>query len=640
MDFILDFGKLLLIIVVVSFLARLLKQPIIIGYVLSGILFALGKSGSGLNADLIVTMSELGIMFLLFLMGLEFDLRSLKYLGKDIFILTTIQSIILFAIGFFTAYFFGFSSFDSVYLAILFMFSSTLLVAKLLEDKKDTGTLYGKITLGTLIFQDLLAIIAITVLGVVQEHEMTKIMIAPLGGIALLAIAFILARFFLNKMLKFSSKSPELLFIFSLGVCFLFIEIAPFFGYSATIGAFIAGVTLANTIYKNDVIGKLKPLILFFNMLFFVGLGFQISLDLAMQFLWLILAFVVLSLTLKPIIFYLTIRMRGFDTKTSFVSGLNLAQLSEFGIIIIAAGVMNGLISQEMNSIAVISVISTMMLSSYFIKYDRKIFSFFEPLIRLYEKKMITKKLDIADSDRLDCNIIFFGYYGVGKDIYRKLEGLGKKVIVVDNDPANIRLLKKEGIRFSYNSPSDPEFLENIDFSKVDLVVSSITDIDDTTHIIKMLKKGNSKSVAIVTAKSVRDALALYNNDADYVLYPTHVNEQQISVLIEDYTTDINKVISKKIEDITLFKEKDEEEKKSEDEMKFIDIEAFITNVSAKTREIEEQLKPKHSSGQDIFASPFLDWLGIHTMQPKKQKEEHQKKAKKDKEQNNTEAKD
>jgi hypothetical protein len=104
--------------------------------------------------------------------------------------------------------------------------------------------------------------------------------------------------------------------------------------------------------------------------------------------------------------------------------------------------------------------------------------------------------------------------------------------------------------------------------------------------------------------------------------------------LIEDYTTDINKVISKKIEDMTLFREKDEEEKKSEDEMKFIDIGAFLSNVSAKTKEIEEQLKPKHISGQDkdIFASPLLDWLGIHTMQPKVSKEEQPKKAKKDKE--------
>jgi Kef-type K+ transport system membrane component KefB len=611
MDFIVDFGKLLLIIVSVSLLVRLLKQPIILGYVISGILFALTQEGTGFNTDLIVVMSQLGIMFLLFLMGLEFDLKSLKYLGKDIFIVTVLQSAVLFAIGFFTAYFLGFRSFDCVYLAILFMFSSTLLVAKLLEDKKDTGTLYGRMTLGILIVQDLFAIIAITILNVVQEHDPAKIMLAPLGGIALLVVAFILAKFLLNWLLKFASKSSELLFLFSLGICFLFIEIAPFFGYSETIGAFIAGVTLANTIYKNEIIGKLKPLILFFNMLFFVGLGFLIKFDLRWEFFALIIAFTVLSLILKPIIFYLTIRLRGFDAKTSSVSGLNLAQLSEFGIIIIAAGVMNNLIMPEMNSIAVISVISTMVLSSYFIKYDSKIFSFFEPILIKIEKKWITKNFSLESGEKLDCNILFFGYYDIGKNIYNKLEGLGKKIVVIDNDPANIRLLKKGHIRFSYNSPRDPEFLERIDFSKIDLVVSSITDIDDTKNILKRLKSGNPKSVAIVTAKSVRDALNLYSSDADYVLYPTHVNEQQISVLIEDYTTDINKVLSKKIEDITRFRERDEEDKKSEDEMKFIDIEAFLSRVSEETKKIE--LGPKEFSA-------MWDWLGIKTTQTKKPK--------------------
>ncbi|MDO8655972.1 MAG: cation:proton antiporter, partial [Nanoarchaeota archaeon] len=323
--FIEDFGILLLIIVIISFLAKLLKQPIIVGYVLSGLVFSyiLGpRIGSG---ELIIIMSELGITFLLFLMGLEFDLSSLRYLGKDIIFSIIPQSIIFFLLPYILSGFFGFSFIERIYLSILFMFSSTLLVAKWLEDTKETNTLHGKLILGTLILQDVLAIIALTLLAVSREESKIALVTSPLKGVLLVLIAVILAKYILNQVLKFSSKHPELLFILSLGVCFLFVEIAPYFGYSTTIGAFIGGITLANTIYKNEVLGRLRPLIVFFNMLFFVGLGFQMDLNLGWDHILFIGILLILTLIVKPLVIHWTLRHRGYDLKTSFISGLHLA---------------------------------------------------------------------------------------------------------------------------------------------------------------------------------------------------------------------------------------------------------------------------------------------------------------------------
>jgi len=279
-SFINDFAILFIVAAAISFSIKLIKQPIIIGYIISGFIFSffIGADAAGSQ---IMSMAELGITFLLFLMGLEFSLSSLKYLGKDIFIATLLQTIILFFVAFIPSKLLGFNANESIYLAILFMFSSTLLVAKWVEDKKETSSLHGKIILGILVVQDIFAILILSILNLFKETGIERIILVPLKGLILIAIAFIFARYILNRLFRFALKYPELMFVLSLGVCFLFVEISPLLGYSTSIGAFIAGITLANTEYKNEILCRLKPLIIFFDMLFFVGMGFQLDTDFA-----------------------------------------------------------------------------------------------------------------------------------------------------------------------------------------------------------------------------------------------------------------------------------------------------------------------------------------------------------------------
>jgi len=574
-DFIQQFGLLFLIVVVCSFIIKLLRQPIIIGYVISGIIFNIYLVNANFNGEQIIILAELGITFLLFLMGLEFDLKSLKYLGKDILITTTVQSIAFFALGYVIGSSFGFSRVASVYLAILFMFSSTLLVAKWLEDKKETSTLHGKITLGTLIVQDLFAIIALTTLNVLQEKAIVKIILAPFKGLLLILLGIFLARYILNRPLRFASKYPELLFVFSLGVCFLFVEIAPLLGYSGTIGAFIAGVTLANTIYKSDILGRLKPLIVFFNMLFFVGLGFQMNFQINLRFILLVLLLLGVGLIVKPFISYFTFKRRGYDLKSSFTSSIHLAQFSEFGIIIIAQGVFTGVIGKEMTSIAITTVILSMIFSSYFIKYDATIFAVVEKQLRFIDRFFRKRKIYNTVMER-GANIIFFGYYDLSKELYQKFDVMGKKVVVIENDPENIGLLKKENIPYLYHSVSNPEFFNHFSCEAAELVVSSLMDVEENKSIIAHVKKMNPQAAVIATAKNIRDSLALYEANADYVIYPMLVNEQHVSVLLEDYTTDINKVIGKKIMEIARLKEREQKQKQTVEENKFLDIDNFM----------------------------------------------------------------
>ncbi|MBI2146398.1 cation:proton antiporter [Candidatus Woesearchaeota archaeon] len=591
--FIGDFGILLLIIVVISFFIKVLRQPIIFGYVLSGLLFSHVLS-SGESGELIIAMSELGITFLLFLMGLELDVGSLRYLGKDIIFSIIPQSVIFFLLPFILSGFFDFNFIERIYVSILFMFSSTLLVAKWLEDTKETNTLHGKLIIGTLILQDFLAIIALTLLAVSREESKIALITSPLKGIVLILIAFILAKYLLNRILRFSSRYPELLFIVSLGVCFAFVEIAPLLGYSATIGAFIGGITLANTIYKNEVAGRLRPLIVFFNMLFFVGLGFQLDLNLGLDQVIFIGIMLIFALVLKPVVIYWTLRFRGYDLKTSFITGLHLAQLSEFGIIIIAGGILSQAIPPEIGSLAVILVIITMIASSYFIKYDDALFKLCEPYLRMVDTKIFPPK-DIK-SPALDptCNMLFFGYYDLGPDLYNRIKEMGKNIMVIENDPENIGMLKRENIPYVYNSIHNPDFLENVDLQRIELAVSSLANVEDNKKIITRVKKSNPAAVVMVTAKNLKDSLELYNCHADYVLYPSYLNHRHVSVLLEDYTTDINKVLAKKVEDITRLRQIEQKRKEvNQDLNKLWEIDSFFADLSRKQKILQQKIEPQ-----------------------------------------------
>ena len=556
-SFINDFAMLFLVVAAISFSVKLIKQPIIIGYIISGFIFSffIGADAAGSQ---IMSMAELGITFLLFLMGLEFSLSSLKYLGKDIFIATSLQTIALFFVAFVLAKLLGFNTNESIYLAILFMFSSTLLVAKWVEDRKETSSLHGKMILGILVVQDIFAILILSILNLFRETGIEGIMLVPLKGFILAAIAFIFARYILNRLFRFALKYPELMFVLSLGICFLFVEISPLLGYSTSIGAFIAGITLANTEYKNDILGRLKPLIIFFNMLFFVGMGFQLDTDFAPKAVSLMIMFLVLCFIAKPVAVYLTLKLRGYDLRTAFKVALSLSQFSEFGMIIIFAGIAAGLVSAEIGPIAILLIVATMAISSYLIKYESLLFRYCENSLKKIDVIFKSKKNEEESKNLKGYNIIFFGYYDLGKEFFSKLEGRGKKILVIENDPQNIRILKNEKIPFVYGSIYNPYFLDRIDFNNVEIAVSSLVNAEDNKLIIKTIKRNNPKAIIIATAKSVSSSLELYDTGADYVIYPSYLNEQNVSVLLEDYTSDINRIISKKIEDVAKLKEKEE----------------------------------------------------------------------------------
>lgn len=569
--FIVQFGFMIIAVMILTFVMKLLRQPLIIGYVLGGFLFSFIVASAELDQQM-NALSQLGIIFLLFLMGLEFDLRTLKYLGKDVFLATLIQSVLFFGIGIGAGLLFSLSISASVVVGLIFMFSSTLLVAKWVDDKKEQQQLHGKLILGTLIIQDIIAILSISSLKLFQDASLTQLFVVPASILLLLSIAVLLSRFVLNSILKFASKFPELLFFTSLAVCFTFIEISLFIGISESLGAFIAGVTLANTIYRSELAAKLKPLLTFFHIIFFISLGFALNVSVSMHFIVIAAVLALISLLIRPIITYITLRLRGYEKKASILTSLNLAPLSEFGIILVYSAVSLGVVDSQLEPLIILATIFSMLASTYINKFDKQLFTALHPFVNSID--FLHHKDHEVSHNMCDAHVVLFGNYEFGKELLQSINQRQKKILVIDSDPQNLEQLRRAGIAHQYGSVIDPDFLTHLHFANLEVIISSGLDKEDALVLLKHIKPKYPKALCILQARKVKDAIDLYDAGADYVLYPTYVNEQQVSIIMEEYGTQTDKLLAKKIAELEKFKSTVQTQ-----QGEFSDIDTFIHKI-------------------------------------------------------------
>jgi Kef-type K+ transport system membrane component KefB len=266
-----DIGIIILFSAILAYIARFLRQPIIIAYVLAGLI--VGPVGLGIitNTEEITLLSELGIVFLLFSVGLEIDFRRLSHVGFATLVGGTLQVVLTFFIGFFVGMLFGLDSVLSIYIGLLLAFSSTMIVAKILADRNELNTLHGRIMLGILLLQDIVAVIVLPLLSNIEAIVSFEfVILILLRGLGLFAIALLLNKFFFPKILDYAAKKHEILFLTAIANCFFFIGVSYFLGFSIAIGGFIAGISMANFPYNIEIEGEVHSLRDFFSILFFI----------------------------------------------------------------------------------------------------------------------------------------------------------------------------------------------------------------------------------------------------------------------------------------------------------------------------------------------------------------------------------
>lgn len=531
-----ELGMIIILCAIMASFSRLIKQPPLFAYVLSGFIIGPALFGFVKDLDIISSFSSIGIAFLVFLAGLEISLKKLKQVNikKMVFIgLLQIATLLLIALP--VLRLIGLNFMQSIYLGMIVTFSSTMVVLKLLSDSGDLVTLHGRILIAILLLQDLFAIFAISI---ISSGEMT------IGAIAssvfklllIVGISILLQKSVLNYAFRRAASSKhakELVVLFALAVLFVFIILSLVLELSIAIGAFIAGMALANLSYKSELEARIKPLRDFFSILFFVALGMQITIIGLGSEITLFCVLVVGAIIVKPLITFILLKIFGYTEKTSFVSAIGLGQLSEFSIMIGAIGFAAGVLSQTMLSTVIIATIVTMSLTVFMLEKENQIYSIFRKPISLLNFIPVRENVGYMD-DKSNKTILIVGCDRMGKIILKEfLPSHKEDVVVMDYNPEIIAMLKSKKISCVYGDIESPDILESFDVKKLTRVISTAPNLNDGVLLLKKIKSENPGTKVILTAQTNEDALELYEQGADYVMLPRFTAGEVVSNIVK-----------------------------------------------------------------------------------------------------------
>ena len=484
MEIFIEISIILLVTTIITTVIRLIKQPLVVGYLISGVVvgpYVLNILKSNNEMEL---FSKIGIAVLLFIVGLSLNPDTIKVTGKPALIAGMGQIIITSLFGFFIMRAFGYNNIISLYGAAALTFSSTIIILKLLSDRGDMENLYGKITIGILLIQDIVATLFLVIIPIVGgQNAATNNTSAGNAIVKLVLVAFfatiilyVIAKYILPKFSDYLAKSSELLFIFAISWGLVLATVFYKIGFSIEIGALIAGVTLAASKYSYEISSRMRPLRDFFIVMFFVLLGSHLQIS---QISNLILPAILISLfilILKPIIIFYILNILGYKNKVSFMSGLTIAQISEFSLILMSLGLTLGHVTNESATLITLVGIITIIGSTYFVIYADEIF---EKLHNGLKKISIQKKhKEIAEIGHKEYDMIIFGFGRVGLEFVETAKKENLEYFVVDYNPNVFKGERINNVKYIYGDVEDIEFLEEINTRNAKLIISTIPLID------------------------------------------------------------------------------------------------------------------------------------------------------------------
>ncbi len=527
------FTQLSLVIVVgaiVCLIMRLLKQPLIIGYILTGIV--VGPSFLHLieDGEAFETFSKIGIALLLFIIGLGLNAVVIKSLGKVVLVTSLIKITAVGLLGYLVASGLGFDVTESIIMGFALIFSSTIIVIKALNDKREQTRLYGQIAIGVLLVEDILATIVLLFVAASQGGGFVPLEVTWLIIKALLlgaTLSFIGIKV-LPRLTKFFAESQEFLFLFALawgfGIAGLF-EIA---GFSVEVGALFAGVSLASLPYTQEISARLKPLRDFFVVLFFIVLGESLSLNNLSEAIVPAILFSIVALVSKPLFIMSGLGVLGYTKRTSFKAGIHLSQISEFSIVLVILAVQTELVSSRLGTIVTLVAIITMAISAYLMKYDDIVFAKLENQLRLFERRVVKDE----KKQIIGYPLVLFGYRKGGHEFVRTFRDMKKRYVVIDYNPEVIETMEHQHVHHMYGDATDFELLEEVGISQSQIIVSTITDFDTNKSLVQHIHQVNPDAVLVCHADNYDEAAQLYYHGATYVMLPHLIGSERIGAFM------------------------------------------------------------------------------------------------------------
>ena len=527
-----EIGLVIIIAAFAAFLFRILRQPQILAYVVVGILIT-PVFGLVTDTSIVESMSIVGIAFLLFIVGLEMDIKSLRSVSLVSTLGGLIQVVLIFIFGYLIALALGFLSLEAAYVGLMLAFSSTMVVMKLLSDKRELHTLHGRIVVGILLVQDIIAIFALSLLASINDFSLSLLGTAFAKFVGLFALAYVTSKYIFPRVFNFAARNQELLLISSLAVCFIFSLAFHFLGFSVAIGAFVAGLALGNLEYNFEIIGKVKSLKDFFSLLFFVSLGMGISVAVIKQ-MWLeIIILMATVMMLKPLVIMMVCTLFKYTKRPSFMTANALAQIGEFSLILASAGLLLGHISQELFSLTVIITLASITLTSYYIQHNGWLYKVLDKPLSFFNY-FSTEKLEYLPSTAKP-QYILCGHNRIGYSILKGLHKVKKKVLVVDYNPEIISKMVREEYHCIYGEVTDDEIIGRMNLSHIKLLISTISSFKDNLHLIHRTRSVNGRAKIFVTASDVDESLKLYDAGANYVILPHFLGGEHAAHLIDKH---------------------------------------------------------------------------------------------------------
>ncbi|MFH1866791.1 MAG: cation:proton antiporter [Patescibacteria group bacterium] len=543
-NFFAEISLLIITATVLGIVARLLRQPAILAYVIAGVLLGPAVFGLIKQPEFIASLSSFGIALLLFLVGLDLNLIKLKAIGKPSLVLGIGQVLFTAGLGYLIIRLFGFIPVTAIYIAIALTFSSTIIIVKLLSEQRTLDSLHGRLAVGMLLVQDFLAIIALILLSSLDQGASFSLgqalSLTVFKGFLLVLTAIICSRWLLPPLFNRLARSDELLLLASVSWAFLFAIFSTAIGFSLEIGAFLAGLSLASLPYNLEISSKVKGLRDFFITIFFIVLGSQLVFSSIAGHTWALITLSLFVLIGNPLIVMILLGGMGYRKRTSFLVGLTVAQISEFSLILIGMGWRLGHISATDVSLVTIIGVITITISTYFITHGEKIYRWLSPYLNIFERPA---KIEQLETEKLTNHVVVFGYHRLGEHIVATLQKIGKPVIVVDFNPMAIKYLKQQGISYFYGDMTDLELIDKTRLNKASLVISTNSHIFDNLTLLQNFKSRNIKVPFYATADTWHDARDLYQAGANYVIFPHYLAGIQFSLELREMLMDKNRLL-------------------------------------------------------------------------------------------------
>ena len=490
-----EFALLLLISAVAGAIAVRLRQPVLIAYIVVGILVGPAVFGIVKAHDQIALLSEIGVTVLLFVVGLKLDLHHIRHIGPVALATGLGQLAFTIVFGFVLILLMGKDVMEAIYVAVALTFSSTIIVVKLLSDKRELDSLHGRIAVGFLIVQDVavvLAMMAMSALRGAGDAAMVEVagsLLLRLAGAAVLM--FVLMRFVLPRLVEAMARSQELLLIFAIAWGTGLAALGEWAGFSKEAGAFMAGFSLASTAYREAMNARLTGIRDFMLLFFFVDLGAELDFSTLGEEVWPAVVLSLFVLIGNPLIVMAIMGYMGYRKRTGFLAGLTVAQISEFSIVFVAMGITLGHVGVEALGLTTLVGLVTIMISTYMILFSHTLYEKLAPWLGLFERKRPFRELAVERQGRPagDPDIIVFGMGRYGSRLMRQLRQAGIEVLGVDFDPETVRELRKLRQPVRYGDGEDPSFLESLPLQHAGWVITTFPQWESNRAFLSALKE-------------------------------------------------------------------------------------------------------------------------------------------------------